>query len=54
MNLVYYVFEGELAELDGTPTGEKFKFCCSNVRWHTLKEEIKKEWLLMVQSGVSM
>lgn len=46
MKLKYFVFEGELTELDGTPTGEKFLFCCSNTRWATLKDEIK-DWLVV-------
>lgn len=42
MALIYYVFECNLTELDHTPTDEKIKFCCSNVRWASLKEEIER------------
>lgn len=49
MDLKYYIFEAELTELDGSPTGETFKFCCSNIRWSTLKKEIDK-WLIVKNS----
>lgn len=40
MKLTYYVFEGNLTERDHTPTEEKVKFCCSNVSFEYLKEEM--------------
>lgn len=47
--LTYFVFEAELTETDGTPTNEMIKFCCSNVRWATLKKELK-DWLIVRSS----
>ncbi|MCB5936747.1 hypothetical protein NST17_20765 [Caldifermentibacillus hisashii] len=49
-SIKYYVFQAELTDLDGSPTGESFKFCCSNVRWATLKLEIEESWLVVKSS----
>lgn len=50
MKLKYFVFEAELTELDGSPTGEIFNFCCSSLRWATLEKEIKDNWLVVKDS----
>lgn len=37
---IYYVFDGYLMKRDGTVTDEQIRFCCSNVSFKYLNEEM--------------
>lgn len=40
--LKYYIFECNLTDLEGKTLDERVRFCCSSLRWLSLKKEIEQ------------